>query len=212
MDLHHMSIDIIKTIDKEYGDFIDDDCLDIIQIKNICSIYKKSGKSSAVKSVTLADLDFSSPRFTKINSKINRRKKQNEILVSDEFTKKYAFFIRIVYACLKINIDIFNSSSDIITIKNNHQLIKSLEIRKKQLIQEHINILKDQHKNSHRLINKKYEEYCSNFLAKIKIIEKISVAITKLVNADVFGKTDNLLTLILPYFYTYTEFIEEYNE
>ncbi|AEX61468.1 hypothetical protein c7_L404 [Megavirus courdo7] len=45
----------------------------------------------------------------------------------------------------------------------------------------------------------------------IRIIDKIMSAISKLINTNTFDKTDTLLSLILPYFFTYTEYIEEYN-
>ena len=211
MELSRMSMGIIRIIEKQYSEFIDDDCLDIIRIKDICNLYKPKSKKKTSESLSLSEIQFSSPQFKKINVRENRKKNQNEILVSDEFTKKYAFFIRIMYSCLKINVDIFNINSTIITIKNNYQLIKALDTRKKQLLVDHINILKIQHKNSNQEIDVNYESYCTNFLTKIKIIDKITGALNKLIKFGVFEKTDNLLTLILPYFYTYTDFIEEYN-
>lgn len=211
MELSRMSMGIIKIIEKQYSEFMDDDCLDIIRIKDICNLYKPKSKNKTSLSVSLSEIQFSSPQFKKINVKENRKKNQNEILVSEEFTKKYTFFIRIMYSCLKINVDIFNINSTIITIKNNYQLIKALDTRKKQLLVDHINILKLQHKNSTKEIDVNYETYCTNFLTKIKIIDKITGALHKLIKFGIFEKTDNLLTLILPYFYTYTDFIEEYN-
>lgn len=210
MQLSRMSMGIIKIIDKEYSEFMDDDCLDLIQIKNICNLYKTKSNNKAIESISLTEIQFSSPEFKKINTKANKKKNQNQILVSEEFTKKYAFFIRIMYACLKMDVEIFNISTVIVTIKNNYQVIRALEARKKQLLTDHINILKLQYKNSAQHIDKNYENYCANFLTKIKIIDKITIGLNKLIKANILEKTDNLLTLILPYFYTYTEFIEEY--
>nr|AEX62968.1 hypothetical protein mv_R764 [Moumouvirus Monve] len=45
----------------------------------------------------------------------------------------------------------------------------------------------------------------------IRIIDKIMSSINKLMDSEVLEKTDTLLSLILPYFFTYTEYIEEYN-
>lgn len=210
MELSRMSSGIIKMINLKYNKIIDDDCLDIMQIKNICSLIKTKQTISTNKSISLSEINICSPDFKKMNTKINK-KKQNDILKSTEFTKKYSFFIRILYSCLKIEIEIFNTDNNIITLKNNYQLIKSLELHKKYLINEHTSILKSQYKNITHPIDSQYENYCKGFITKIKIIDKVMLYINRLVDNDIFGKTDNLLSLILPYFYTYTEFIEEYS-
>lgn len=208
MELSRMSMGIIKIINKQYSQYSDDECLDIIQIKNICNLYKNKPNSGA--SVTLSEINFTSPEFKKVNSKIGK-KNQADVLKSDEFLKKYAFFIRILYACLKIDIVLFDVNDNIVTLKNNYQLLRALESKKKQLIAEHLAILKNQYKNISEKIGQDYETYCENYFMKIKIIDKILGYINKLIKFSIFEKTDNLLTLILPYFYTYTEFIEEYN-
>lgn len=208
MELSRMSMGIIKIIDKQFNEYIDEECLDIIQIKNICNLYKI--KSNTENSVTLSEINLSSPDFKKVLTKI-QKKNQTDILKTDEFVKKYSFFIRILYACLKINIDLFDITDEILTLKNNYQLMKALETKKKQLITDHLTILKTQHKNITQKIDTDYEDFFSNYIAKIKIIDKITGYVNKLIKSGIFDKTDNLLTLILPYFYTYTEFIEEYN-
>lgn len=208
MELSNMSLGIIKIINKRYEEYIDDDCLDVIQIKNICNLYKVKTKTPT--SVSLTEINFSSPEFKKITN-TKDKKKQAEILKSVEFTKKYAFFVRILYACLKIDVEIFDISNDIPTLKNNYQLIKSLESKKKSLIADHVAVLKNQYKNISQKIGEEYETYTKNNLDKIKIIDKIIGFINKLVKNNVFEKTDSMLSLILPYFYAYTEFIEEYN-
>ncbi len=208
MELSRMSMGIIKIIDKQYNEYIIDECLDIIQIKNICNLYKIKVISN--NSITLSELNLSSPEFKKINGKMNK-KNQSNILKSDEFVKKYTFFIKIIYACLRMDVDIFDNNNSILTLKNNYKLIKTLELKKKQFITEHLNILKDQYKNISQKIGSDYDKYSHDYIVKIKIIDKICDSMNKLIKFNIFEKTDNLLTLILPYFYTYTEFIEEYN-
>lgn len=209
MELSRMSMGIIKIIDKQYSEYIDDECLDIIQIKNICNLYKVKPNSNN-HSISLSEINFSTPEFKKISTKI-QSKNQTDILKSAEFVKKYSFFIRTIYACLKIGVALFNANGGVATLKNNYQFIKSLETKKKQFIAEHQAILKAQHKNITQQISPDYEAYFNNYITKIKIIDKIVMSINKLIKGSVFDKTDNLLTLILPYFYIYTEFIEEYN-
>ncbi len=210
--MSRISIGIKKIISKQYSKYIDDECIDLMHIVNICDLYKiKSDSKNA--SITLSEINFSSPEFEKLSiiKKNKKKKNQTDLLKSIEFTKKYRFFIRIMYACLKINVEMFDINDGILTLKNNYQLIKSLEFKKKQLISSHLEILKLQCKNITDMVGNDYEIFFSKYITKIKIIDLIMKHIYKLLDGNVFDKTDNLLTLILPYFYTYTEFIEEYN-
>lgn len=217
MELSHMSSGIIKSINSKYDAFVHDECLDIIQIKNICSIYKSKKQSSSnphyTSSISLSDMIFSSPNFKKIskNKTKSHAKNHEDILKSQEFIKKYSFFIRILYACLKIDVELFDIVNGSATLKNNYNVIKSLESKKKQLITDHSNILKSHIKDISVKISQEYETYVSVYLTKIKIIDQLISSINKLIKGAVVEKTDNLLSLILPYFYTYTDYIEEYN-
>jgi hypothetical protein len=210
MELSDMSSKIIKIINKQYKESINLECVDLMQIKDICSLYKIKQNMNNCTSVNLSEIKFSSPEFKKISSD-SKKKKQNDVLKSKEFIKKYSFFIKIIYACLKIGVDMFNMDDDVITLKNNYQLKKSLETKKKKFVSEHLTIIKNQYKNISQKITPEYETYFHDYVTKIKIIDKIIDWISKLIVGNVLGRTDNLLTLILPYFYTYTEFIEEYN-
>lgn len=209
MELSRMSTGIVKIIDKQYPEYLDDECLDIIQIKNICNLYKI--KPGTQNSITLSEINFSSPEFKKIKNSKDSKKNQADILKSQEFIKKYTFFIRIIYAGLKIDVGLFDINNSTATLKNNYQLIKALELKKKKLIEEHLLILKNQYKNISQKIPPEYETYSNSYIMKIKIIDNIVGSVDKLIKSGIFEKTDNLLTLILPYFYTYTEYIEEYN-
>ena len=208
MEISRMSMGIIKIINRKYSEYIND-YLDIKHIKNICELYKF--KQNTNNSIGLSEINFSTPDFKKSTNDKKNKNNQAEILKSHEFIKKYAFFIRIIYACLKIDVNIFDIKNNIITLKNNYLLIKALELKKKELLVEHINTLKNQYRNISQKISIDYESYYENYLMKIKIIDKISGSIGRLIKLGVFEKTDNLLTLILPYFYTYSEYIEEYN-
>lgn len=210
MELSHMSIGITKMIKEKYNEYIDDDCLDIVQIGNICNLYKTKS-SKARNSISLSEITFSTPDFQKTKIDLKKIKKQLDILKTKEFQKKYAFFIRIIYSSLKIGVEIFDISDMTVSLKNNYRLIKSIEQCKKKLIEEHVNILKNHYKNISVAIDNNYDDYIKSYLVKVKILDKIIASINKLINGKVFDKTDNLFSLILPYFYTYTEYIEEYN-
>jgi len=201
-----MSLGIVKMIGSKYSKGNIKDCLDITQIMNICKMYKNNTNSNT--SVSLNDIDFSSLEFEK---KIKSKNADN-ILESKEFKKKYAFFIKIIYACLKMDVDIFDIYKGVTVLKNNYALIKSVDIRKKGLIGNHMDTLKSQQKLSMHKINASYyETFIPEYIAKMKILDKIIESVNKLINADIIDNTDNLFTLILPYFYTYTKYIEEYN-
>ncbi len=111
-----------------------------------------------------------------------------------------------MYSCLKLDIEIFNfDSNNLATIKNNYQLLKSIESSKKKYIGDHIEILKSNQKKLLLTDMTAYEQYIkSDYLVKMKILNKLIGWIS------IFETNDNLFSLILPYFYTYTQYIEEY--
>lgn len=204
MDIKSMANGIIQIIKDSYSEFIENESIDIIQLMNICDLYKGSGN----KSVELNDITFSSPNF--VNEKLNNKTNEN-ILNTEEFKKKYAFFVRIIYSCLKMNIDIFTVINGVAVLKNNYNIIKSLCSKKKELLTQQINLSKHLIKNIDKPVSDDYEETITDITMKIKIIDKITGSINKLISTNVFANTDNLFTLIIKYFYVYTQFIEEYN-
>lgn len=203
---------IIKNISHKcsiFESFNSSECIDIKQIIDICKLY--NSKSSATSSIHLSEIQLNTPDFKKIKSKDNRsRKKDSSILKSSEFIKKYDFFIRALYSCLVLNVEVFDVCTDSFSLKNNYQLIKALETTKKSLINEHMTILKTLHKQNPS-ITPHYEAYNKNYITSLKIIDKLIQNINSLINKKFIEKTDTLLSLIIPYFYIQTEFIEEYN-
>jgi len=194
-----MISEIISIIDQKYN--TKDECLDITQIKTLCKLYKS--KSSNNDRILLTDINFSSPDINKI--KYKKSKQHTLKLNTPEFQRVYSLFIKILYSCLKLDVDIFNSdSNDLVTIKNNYQLIKSIELCKKKYILDHIEVLKSSQKNLLSIDMDPYEKYATDYLVKIKILNRLIGWIS------IFEKNDNLFSLILPYFYTYTQYIEEY--
>lgn len=204
MELSRMAIGIIKMIDKKFPECVNEEYLDLIQIKNICNLYKN--KTLDQNSITLSEINLSSPQFkkTKTNSK------EFELLKTEEFKKKYAFFIRIIYSCLKMDVDIFDINN-VVTLKNNYHLLKAIENCKKKFIRSHMEILKEQYRNIDKKIDEDYHNFFQDYMVKIKILDKIICSINKLISTGIFEKMDNIFSLILPYFYKYTEYIEEYN-
>lgn len=201
-----MATEIKKIIDNTFQEIDVDDCIDITQIKSMCNLYQNKNSENIV--ISIGDIIFNSPEYTKNFCKnINKK----NILESNEFIRTYTFFLKIIYACLKIEVEIFDIGNDIVTLKNNYQLMKALKNKKKELICEHINILKNQIKKFHYELSDDYILFNSQFISKIKVIDKISYYIDKIIKSEKSYKTSNLLSLLLPYFYKYAEFIEEYN-
>ncbi len=235
MEIKNIATNIVKIIKEKYNTLVKGECMDLLQIINICTLYKTkkidhkvpsghtptsastpastsaSGSTRLTRQITLHDIHIGSPKFEKVNPKTNKKKKQEEILHSEEFRKKYDFFVRIIFSCLEMDIEIFDMSDEFATLKNNYKLTKSMEYRKKKLIEEHYLILKEQYKYMNKKLDDNYEAYVSEYILKIKIIDKMIGSIDSLIQSKVFERTDNLFSLIIPYFYTYVSIIEEYN-
>lgn len=207
MDLSLVSGEIIALIKTKYAAYLDEDCIDLIQIINICQLYRSEYPTEQLNcSASIRDLQITTPTFKRYKKNPRQR-----ILQSDKFCAKYSFFAKILFACLKIDVDLFDITDDIVTMKNNYYLLKALDQRKKMLMVEHIALLKTQCKNKDNIVTtEKYETYVNSFIAELKIIEKIGSYIKKLIQASVFKQTDNMLSLLLPFFYVYSEYIEEY--
>lgn len=221
MELSQMACKIITTIDNRYGNKDTseggkdgtEEYLDIKQIKEICGLYEI--KKNYNKKISLDDINFSSPEFQgqaefQRGTANANTKNTMDILESEQFYKRYAFYIKTLYACLKLDVDIFDLSDDVLTLKNNYYMIKTLEKKKREIIEDNIKILKVYSKNILKKMDEKYEQYSVTAINKIKLVDKIMKSIKKLIENDVFEKTDNLSSLILPYFYVKAEFIERY--
>lgn len=210
MKLSCMISEIIHIIDTQYEKYVEEDCLDIHRIKKFCNLYKQKSitidtRITTTKHINLSDIVFSSPDVSKVTKNNNLKKNK---LNTPEFNKIYTLFIKLLHACLKLKVEIFtvsNKKDDIYcVIKNNYNLIKSIESSKKKIITDHINILQKQHKHISSINISEYETYLTEYVMKLKIFDRLISWV------DVLEKNDNLCSLILPYFYTYTEYIEEY--
>ena len=204
---------IINIINTKYEKYIDDDeeYCDLKYIKDMCKIYhekKTEKKEKNTDEIELDDILFSS---LKIKNQREKFKSNKDAIKSEEFKKKYYFFINIIYTCLRMEVEIFNFTKDIATLKNNYELVKSLEKKKKELITDHTNTLKSQLKNIADKISDDYYEYVNIYVVKLKLIEKMLECIRKCLFAETLTKNDNLLALLLPYFFQKIKIIEEYS-
>ena len=161
-------------------------------------------------SPSLSEIDFPSPFFERAITIISH-KNRDEVINSPAFLSKYGFFIKTIYACLKIDVGIFDIEHNLLTLKNNHNLIKALELHKKTLLNDHIGVLKLQLKNISMQIAERYDEYLSTYTLKMKIVDRMLKNVNTLIDQEIFSRSDNLLTLLVPYFYEKMIFIEEYD-
>ena len=241
MEISLMTNTIIKIIDTYYNEYLENESMDIIQIKNICGLYdtdnaentnnilsndtkihkKISGNEFFIfehnnvmldNNSSFTDIFFSSPEL-EIKQHTVKYKNQNNrnIIYTDEFKKKFSLFIKIIYTCLKMGVELFDIDNDILILKNNYNLAKSLKIRKKELINSHIEKLQGYQKNIFVIFDNEYDVYVSLFITKIKLIDKVLETLRKILSVNIMDESDNLITMIIPYFFEYTKFIEEYN-
>lgn len=208
MALSNMTTKIIEMIDEKYPTDSKKECIDIKQVKDLCKIYIEKNSKKTAESVGMEDIEFSSVEMSKISKGIDLTKDKK--LGSLEFKKIYALFIKLTYTCLIFDIDIFDKTekknNTYYINKNNYQLIKSIEAKKKELITEHISILQKKYKSVSKNTDdsESYKEYVDGFIVKINLLSRMIKRI------NIFEKNDNLCSMILPYFYIYTDYIEEY--
>lgn len=199
MDLSTILANIMHVIDEKYSDV--DECVDIEQLRKICSLYNT--KKIRKKSGNIEDVEFSTPDYSKIEPKKNSKTKKNVDINTPEFKKVYTLFVKIVYTCFELDIELFDTVNDSFVMKNNYYLLKAIRTAKRSLLVDHMSKLAKDKKKLDIDIDE-YEKYVSLYISKIKICDKLYGWI------DLFEKSDNLFNLILPYFYTYNKYIEEY--
>lgn len=214
MDISIMSIFIIKTIKNKYGVKKCKKSLDLSQLIKICEIENTVDNLNKYdnldKTISLSEINFSSPLYKEYDNEkeVKKKRKNQSLSEGSDFRKTYCFFIRIIYSILKVNAEIFNEDDDIITLKNNYKLIKSLEESKKEIVNDHIVNIK---KHICESINSNYNDYVTIYISKIKVLEQVISYINLLISSNTFKKTDNMFSLIVPFFYKMNKYIEEYN-
>ncbi|AEX61469.1 hypothetical protein c7_L405 [Megavirus courdo7] len=82
-----MSNGILKILSKKYKYYMDNECIDLIQIKMICNLSKTKSKSN--ESIRLSEINLSSPEFKTFDPKLS--KNQIDMMKSQEFIKNNLF-------------------------------------------------------------------------------------------------------------------------
>ena len=199
-----------------------DHSTDIMRIKNICELFsgnKNHSSPSDANDQNYHDIFIDSPYFE------SYQENNIDYLKSEEFLNKYTFFIKVIYFCLKLNINIFSETSNknydkkakqnsnddrTVIIVSNFNLLKAINLSKRKLISDHIKLL-----NSHaKLCSKDYTEsyvaYVQDYTKKMLTIEKIKRGINSIIDSKIATNSDNLISMLLPYFRAKESFIEEY--
>ena len=203
MDVTAESNGIIKYLKRKYPKYIKSKCIDINNIINICEMNNAPDDADTVE---LDEIEFSSPDFA------SQAKYDEQAIKTTEFKKRCVLFTKLLYACIKIGTRIIEKTDGIAILKNNYKLCSSLRKTRRNIIAEHIQELTYYSNNPKVEMGEMYPEYLKEFNAKIYIVDKITRTIESLVKDKVLKNSDTLLTLILPYFFIYIKYIEEYNQ
>lgn len=200
--INNISNEIVSILKSRYSKYIKMECVDIIRLIDVCklNITESNGKNINLSEIILESPDLSS---------VQVEKQIKNIRTNKSFLKYSDVALRLVHACLKLNVEIFDITEDNVMLKNNYRLIASIDNRKKALIIDHINQLKKYAKNS-KLVMTNYITN-SKFNGEINILEKIKKSINDMILHKTFNNSDNILTLVLPFFYIYQEYIEVYS-
>lgn len=209
MQQSHMILRIIKTLDTKYK-HISPDCLDMSTLRNMLQIYDYSSSFSDTETLELSEINLECEEIKQISSLTLKKQIINK-LQTDEFLKKYDSFIKIIYMCLKLDISIFNTKSkNIVLIKTNKVLLESLSMHKRQVMKEHLSIIKEQYKFIDQEINDDYLTFVKICVSKMKAIDRLSIKIRRLIEEKYVKENDSVLNIVLPYFYNKIKYIEEY--
>lgn len=198
-----ISNDIMTILKSKYRKYIKLNCTDIIRIIDIC---KLNTSESNVKKINLSEIILESPNLTDVQVE----KQIKNIRKNKSFLKYSDVVLRAIHVCLKLDVEIFEITDDDVLLKNNHRLISSIDNRKKVLIAEHIKQLQTYSKNS-KLVMTNYMSYNNKFICEINLLEQVKKNIENIVSRKICKNSDTVLTLVLPFFYIYQEYIEVYS-
>lgn len=208
MKITKMASSIVTILERDH----DMESLDVKHIVDFCLLYEDADKPTKRRrrdaEGSPEEMAFSSPHFEQITRKTPKR---NISIDSEEFEKKYSFFTKIIYACLRLDVKMFQETTSGEILKNNYQMIKAIEARKKQLVGEHMEILKTHYRNPCEEVGEEYVFYLTSYTKKIKILQDVRSAIQKLADRSILSMNDCMISLLVPYFCVRIKCIERYS-
>lgn len=211
---NQMCLEIRRALLQDYSETH----ADVRRVRDMCQLYLPSDLDPDIDTSTSDDSDsrkqisrpgdmfFDSPKFQPY------QESNIDSLRSQEFINKHTFFVKVVYVCLQLSISIFAShKSGALVLLSYRELKVAIYARKKELLGEHIAILKKQHRSPSKDYSSEYNAYCQDFQSRVDTIHKILRAIDDIISKGIATKQDNLLSMLLPYFRAKERFIERYN-
>ncbi len=109
-----------------------------------------------------------------------------------------------------MQINIFKIKNNVCVFKNNYDLKKSIIEKKKDLLKDHQIEINNLIKICDKCIYQDLQILSNKLQLKITILDKMVINVEKLVSRSLVDWTDSLYGLILPYFYKYETYVEEY--
>jgi hypothetical protein len=209
----NMAALVANELDTNFNLYISQNNTDMIQMKKICTLYHKVNINDLPNMIELDDIEFSaiSPYLNKLQSNHDiKGVDHSKLLVLPEFIKKYYLFIKIIYCCIQLKINIFKIKNSVCVFKNNYDLKKSLVTKKKDLLKDYCIEINTLIKTADKVTFEQLKDLSSKIQLKITILDKIIINIDKLVTMEFLDWTDSLYGLVLPYFYKYQTYAEEY--
>lgn len=204
MDILNMSKNILGRLETKYGKQTVDNSYDTIQLKKLYNLHREN--NDYCHTISIDEIEITTPEF----KPYIESKSKSDILNIPEFVQKYHFITKIIYSCLYLNVEIFDGIKDRIVLKNNREIIHSLQLAKKDIITRIVKVLRYKYKHVEQLFDTEYTEFYHKSVSQIKLIDNIIKHIRTVIGTGVIRDTDNLITLVVPYFYRYLKFIEEY--
>lgn len=197
MNVSQYSSSICRNLLQNYPNYLH--CIDLKQVIEICQLFEPQPSNES------PEISIDSPSF---NGNVVQSSSIEELSKCQDFVTKYQYLIKILYAIVKLDVPLFDIGNDILIIKNNHKLLRSIEGVKKKVIKEQIKLLHSQYKSASKKLDEDYDVKHNEFVTTIRSLDRIRYTIEKLITMKVFTNGDNLLSFILPYFYVYTNILE----
>lgn len=187
-----------------------DDNFDINSIITICRLYNDD---------SFYDIDITESEILPVKENEMKKLSRNKnVIYEKEFIKRYNCFIKIFLSALLLDIDIVKKKSKGVSfVKNITDLIESFATKKKELIAEKKDMLK-QHIDDMDDLSDQFQNFCNNSLILIADLQKKTNVIdsnihilSSFIEHKIIEPKSNILQLVLPYLYKYCVIVEEYN-
>lgn len=167
----------------------------------LINLYKSQGNNNITEISSDVDIE------------LNALPDNDDILKSTNFMKRYHVFLKIIFSALLINVSLFKIYRDTEVFMNLYDMKNCFLKKKKTVLQDLTSQIDSNTKTLNTLLEFKYTEYQKIFsitTTQIKVIDKVVSIIDKLVEKKILKENESVITLIMPFFYKYQNYIETY--